>query len=206
MKRDYRLTEEFARWAFEIECKKTAGWYIAFTNPTAGPWKAISGINRDGIEGRFYTFDSKENRPDIVLVNDHLKLVMIFEAKSKISDLIKDAQCKKSTKVVADIGKQLQKTRSNEFWGRRYLYSIVLGLLWGNDTSISSEKYDALFNAYYDEISAYDNIDKRAIVGIEVTKKDGKLECTMMGKNYEQGQQTLKISELAESFNLAYKE
>ena len=34
MKRDYRLTEEFARWAFEIECKKTAGWYIAFTNPT----------------------------------------------------------------------------------------------------------------------------------------------------------------------------
>ena len=35
----FRLTEEIARWAFEVVCKNSSDWYIAFTNPTAGPWK-----------------------------------------------------------------------------------------------------------------------------------------------------------------------
>ena len=36
-----RVNEEIARWAFEIIFKKNDQWTIAFTNPTAGPWKTI---------------------------------------------------------------------------------------------------------------------------------------------------------------------
>ena len=65
--REYRLTEEFARWAFEIVCKQSPNWYIAFTNPTAGPWKAINAFDKKGREGRIYSFDAKDKRPDIIL-------------------------------------------------------------------------------------------------------------------------------------------
>ncbi|MBO5097117.1 MAG: hypothetical protein J6B96_02250 [Agathobacter sp.] len=204
--RDYRLTEEIARWAFEIQCKQTPNWYIAFTNPTAGPWKAITALNKNSEVGRIYTFDAKEKRPDIILINDHLKIIIIVEAKNSLSALNTSEQCSKSTKVVADIGKQLQKLRTDEYWGKRYMYNIVLGLLWGSEEKMSLDSYIPMFDLYYNEICNYDNIDKRALIGIEVTRSNSSLSCMITGKNYEQGTQTLSLSNLANSFNLSYKE
>ena len=204
--RDYRLTEEIARWAFEIQCKQNTSWYIAFTNPTAGPWKAITAPNKDGKIGRIYAFDAKEKRPDIILINDHLKIIIILEAKNSYLSLITPEQCLKSTKVVSDIGKQLQKLRTDSYWGKRYMYNIILGLLWGSAEEKPSSTYIPMFDFYYKEICNYDNIDKRAVVGIEVTRSNSSLSCMVTGKNYEQGTQTLSISNLATSFNLSYKE
>lgn len=204
--REYKLTEEIARWAFEVLCKENAQWYIAFTNPTAGPWKAIKAVGKNGQEGRVYTFDSKEKRPDIILVNDSMKLILIFEAKSDINSLLKRDQVTKSTRVVADIGKMLQKMRNNEYWGKRYMYKIVLGLLWGNEENLELEVYDNLFDKYKNELSCYENIDTRLILGIETLKKENSLMCVAYGKNYEAGEQTLTLEMLSESLNIAYKE
>jgi hypothetical protein len=41
MNYSYNLTEEICRWSFEVHIKKLESWWIAFTNPTAGPWKKI---------------------------------------------------------------------------------------------------------------------------------------------------------------------
>ena len=47
-----RLNEEIARWAFEIIFKTNTSWHIAFTNPTAGPWKTIKSVSlQSGKEG-----------------------------------------------------------------------------------------------------------------------------------------------------------
>ena len=204
--REYKLTEEIARWAFELLCKENSQWYIAFTNPTAGPWKAIKSISKNGEEGRIYTFDSKEKRPDIILVNDIMKIILIIEAKSDITSLFKGNQAYKSTKVVADIGKMLQKMRDNEYWGKRYMYKIVLGLLWGREDILESKVYDDLFDKYKSELTHYENLDTRLIFGIETVKMKNRLTCVAYGRNYEAGEQTLSLEMLADSLNIAYKE
>ena len=47
----YHLTEELARWAFEILCREGDECYVAFTNPTAGPWKTIKAKDDKGNFG-----------------------------------------------------------------------------------------------------------------------------------------------------------
>ena len=54
---NFRLTEEIARWAFEIICRENPNWYVAFTNPTAGPWKTIKGLNK-----KYYKVTYKNNK------------------------------------------------------------------------------------------------------------------------------------------------
>ena len=83
-----RLNEEIARWAFEILFKDLNDWVIAFTNPTAGPWKTIKASDINGEIGEVYRFALKENRPDIVMYNDDLQTVMIIEAKDNIDKLV----------------------------------------------------------------------------------------------------------------------
>ena len=96
----FRLTEEISRWAFEIICKGDNDWYVAFTNPTAGPWKTIKGLDKSGKEGEVYRFELEETRPDIVLVNDKLKIIIIVEAKDSIEKLTHGDQAEKSVEVV----------------------------------------------------------------------------------------------------------
>ena len=84
---NFRLTEEISRWAFEIRCRESLDWYIAFTNPTAGPWKTIKGTDQFGKEGEVYRFELEQPRPDIILVNDKLRVIVIIEAKDSIEKL-----------------------------------------------------------------------------------------------------------------------
>ena len=83
---NFRLTEEISRWAFEIRCRESLDWYIAFTNPTAGPWKTIKGTDQFGKEGEVYRFELEQPRPDIILVNDKLRVIVIIEAKDTETD------------------------------------------------------------------------------------------------------------------------
>ncbi len=124
------MTEEVARWAFEVHvATRATGWFVAFTNPTAGPWKRVMAPNADGVMGEVHRFAREEKRPDLIVVSDALRLVLIIEAKPVLPDLLKPAQVTKSVGVVRDMATQL--ARRNPYWGPRREYVVVCGLLWG---------------------------------------------------------------------------
>lgn len=145
---DYRMTEEIVRWRYEIALRQSATWWIAFTNPTAGPWKRLMGRTEDGKEGEVYRFPRDEDRPDVVAVNDKDEVVLVVEAKDTLERLMASEQVSKSTAVVRGLSEALSKLNSNPFWGKRSRYEIVGGLLWGRShTQTAGDKTD-LFSAY----------------------------------------------------------
>lgn len=82
----YKLTEEVIRQSVEVIFKQDTRWDIAFTNPTAGPWKRI----RYGqyIGGTDLRYKKEEDRPDLILFNATAGLVIVLEAKDSIKRLI----------------------------------------------------------------------------------------------------------------------
>lgn len=198
----YRLTEEIARWAFEIKCAEAKDWHIVFTNPTAGPWKSMKCINNENIEGEIYRFGAKEDRPDIVLVNDKLQAVIIIEAKDSLHKLIEGNQANKSVKVTDDISKLLKKCNS-PFWGdKRRNYSVFLGLLWGCEGSDSKEDINKVVSTYYKLMNTCKNIDKSKIINIVTQKQNEKLTCFLYIKNYEKNNNKNFEKYAAESLNI----
>ena len=51
------ISEEIVRWSFEISVNRSDDWLIAFTNPTAGPWKRITAPDSDGKRGEIHRFE-----------------------------------------------------------------------------------------------------------------------------------------------------
>ena len=180
----YRLTEEIARWAFEIRCQEP--WYIAFTNPTAGPWKTIKCLDSSRQAGEVYRFGSDENRPDIILVNDLMKLIIIVEAKDRLNALIAGDQAQKSVEVVANLSVIFKNMKTNKFWGDRYQYDIYTSVLWGTESETDRDTLTSVFDAYHAEAIKYTTLDHRSIIGIESCKRaDDSIECKMIYKTYE---------------------
>ena len=198
---NFRLTEEIARWAFEIICKENPDWYIAFTNPTAGPWKTIKGLNKNGKAGEVYRFELEETRPDIILVNDKLQLIIIMEAKDSIEKLTAGEQSEKSIKVVDTLTSILKTCKSNPYWGNRINYPVITGLLWGAETPTSPLERSYAFNKYYQSMNQYPQLDTRILVGIETRRKGDGLQCYFCSKSYEQTQ-TIAPSLISNSFGL----
>ena len=181
---NFRLTEEIARWAFEIICRERKNWYVAFTNPTAGPWKTIKGLDKSGKEGEVYRFELEETRPDIVLVNDELKIIIIVEAKDSIEKLTYKDQAEKSVEVVDTLTTILKKCGSNPFWATRSKYPVITGLLWGAETATTESERLKTFNEYYQNMKKYPQLNKDSIIGIE-TRRDGNgLQCFFCSKTY----------------------
>lgn len=182
----YRLTEEIARWGFEIVCQKSKDWEIAFTNPTAGPWKTVKGKNPAGEEGEVHRFGLEDLRPDIILVNDALCTIVIIEAKDSIKKLLTDKQSEKSVQVVADLAQILQDKRENPYWGARADYDVVTGLLWGADKTVSSDEREAVFEKYHDLVISHPGLDASLLLGIE-TRKDEQddFHCVLFAKQYD---------------------
>ena len=120
----YKLTEEISRWAFEIHIKNKKTWWIAFTNPTAGPWKRIEAFDKNHNKGEVYRFGRDEKRPDIVIVNDKLKSIIIFEAKDSLGKLKIESQTAKSCLVINDMAETLATIKDNPFWGNRHSHKI----------------------------------------------------------------------------------
>ncbi len=199
---NFRLTEEIARWAFEVVCKTNPDWYIAFTNPTAGPWKTIKCTNSYGEEGEVYRFELEETRPDILLVNDKLKVVVIIEAKDSLTKLTLGDQATKSVEVVGALSDILARKKNNAFWAHRSNYKIIVGLLWGAERpSTQYERQDA-FGKYFDEMTSYNSFENGVIIGIETCRKNGGLVCKSCYQTKNTGATTIDVAPIVKSFNL----
>ena len=196
---EFHLTEEISRWAFEIVCQNNKDWFVAFTNPTAGPWKTIKGRNKNNKEGEIYRFDLEEKRPDIVLVNDNLKVIIIFEAKDSLPKLLNGDQVPKSVKVVSDLSKILTSINNPHYWGQRKEYQVVTGLLWGAEEKTTLNERAELLNTYFLEMKKYPTINKKFIVGIETRKYLDGLKCYVCDKVFDKEPY---IESILDSFNL----
>lgn len=173
-----RLNEELARWAFEIIISENDDWEIAFTNPTAGPWKTVKATSlKTGEKGEVYRFILEEDRPDIIVYNDKLKSVIIFEAKDSLVKLLERDQSKKSADVVIKLAEILSNKSTNAFWVGRESYKVIVGLLWGCTTPENESQIKKLFNHYHDLISGNLSVDQNVIIGIETVFKEQNLKC-----------------------------
>lgn len=199
---NFKLTEEISRWAFEVVCKNSLDWYIAFTNPTAGPWKTIKCTNAYGEEGEVYRFELEETRPDILLVNDKLKVIMIIEAKDSLAKLISGNQAPKSVKVVDTLSKILSKKNNNSFWSSRSKYTVIVGLLWGAELPSTQHIRQDVFNRYFDEMKSYKSFENSVIVGIETCRHNDGLLCKTCYQIKKTGATTINIAPIVKSFNL----
>lgn len=198
----YKLTEEIARWAFEIRCERSKDWYIAFTNPTAGPWKSMKCINNKNIEGEIYRFGANEERPDIVLINDILQSIFIIEAKDSLHKLIEGNQASKSVKVVNDISYMLKNCKSSFFGEQRRRYSVYLGLLWGCEDFDSQKDIDNVITTYYELMQHCNNIDKSKIINIITQKQKEELTCYLLIKNFSEKVDYLYENYICDSMNI----
>lgn len=201
---NFRLTEEIARWAFEIICRESPNWYVAFTNPTAGPWKTIKGLNKNGVEGEVYRFELEETRPDIVLVNDKLKLIIVVEAKDSIEKLTHGDQAYKSVEVVDTLHSLLKSTKAkaNPYWNDRANYTVLTGLLWGTEAPTSTLERSNAFNEYHDNMKDFPQLADHLIVGIETRLKGDGLQCYFCGKSYGSLSGCSDLDMIATSFGL----
>lgn len=184
-----RLNEEIARWAFEIIHKNNTSWKIAFTNPTAGPWKTIKAPSKSmGIEGEVYRFILEEDRPDIIMFHDELETVIIIEAKDSLAKLLDEEQAKKSAAVVVKLANLLRSRGKNVFWRGRENYKVVLGLLWGSTGHPENEAAkNRLYDHYHDLVMDEDVVFSNLVIGVETLYKSGSLRCEAFYKSYVGG-------------------
>src|SRR5581483_5500662 len=127
----FNISEEIARWVTEVYVRshKSLGWWVAFTNPIAGPWKKITALNGEGIPVEVYRFEREGERPDLILVNDEHKLIIIIEAKDYYQKLVASDQMKKSVRVIEEISSIL-KNCGNKHWEIRKNYRIIPSFIW----------------------------------------------------------------------------
>lgn len=186
-----RLNEEIARWAFEILFKTNTEWKIAFTNPTAGPWKTIKANSLiDNTEGEVYRFILEEDRPDIIMYNDRLKAIIIIEAKDSLEKLMVGTQAQKSADVVVKLANILKSKARNHFWKGRERYAVILGLLWGStDYPETDSEKNRLYDYYRALVADEEVVDSDLIIGVETLYKSENLKCTSFYKDYS-GDQT----------------
>jgi hypothetical protein len=176
-KYDVRLTEEVARFAFEVYIDGNADdWFIAFTNPTAGPWKTLKVPDSSGRMVEVYRFFREEERPDVVLVSDRDRVVLIIEAKDKIAQLAAGLQPEKSSRVVAAMRDVLSSLADNPLWSQRASYQYIGGLLWGNADGASGIDEAELLRDHQARLARLGFGGENEIIGFEVRQDtDGNL-------------------------------
>jgi len=180
----YRITEEVARWTFEAYLKRFFSpkeWFVAFSNPTAGPWKRVMGLEAAGNWGEVHRFQREEERPDLVVVSDPLQTLLIIEAKDSARKLRTDNQVEKSCSVILELGATLASKGKNPYWGHRAGYLVVPGLLWAARSHTRADAKQSLARVYMDELA--ENTGGRGlalspcILMIEVLQKGNSMIC-----------------------------
>jgi hypothetical protein len=171
LKYQYKINEEITRWTTEVYIKSTptSNWYIAFTNPTAGPWKKITVRNSEKKAVEVYRFDREEKRPDLVLINDKKKIILIVEAKYDLNDILNSEQMKKSVKVVVDMAEVLKSISIKE-WALRKTYKIIPSFLWYTNDPVNALNESILVNTMLDKYPI--NGLSKDTVNIVIFKKD----------------------------------
>jgi len=179
LKYSFRLTEEIARWAFEVHIATATDWKIVFTNPTAGPWKRLMAPDSNGTIGEVHRFEREEDRPDLVLVNDALQVLLIIEAKDTLEKLVSMEQIKKSSDVAISLAHTLSKKEKNPYWAKRAQYTTMVGLLWGATEKTNETSRKELFSKYRDSLKPeLHNTMSPVLLGIESNKDQGTIVCT----------------------------
>ena len=144
------VSEEIVRWAFEVSLKSCPQWRVAFTNPTAGPWKRVMGEDASGRVGEVHRFEIDEKRPDLIIYSDEFETVVIVEAKTDLRGLADQAQVEKTSALFHSLNRLLHDKSSNPFWGIRANYRYELGMLWGKKEESYGDIRDAI-DAYLTE-------------------------------------------------------
>lgn len=196
----FTLTEELARWAFEVHLQKKASpWSIAFTNPTAGPWKRLMASNEKGTIGEVHRFEREEDRPDLVIVSDEHELVIILEAKDCLLKLLDKKQLSKSVQVVNGLTKKLKSKGRNEFWGTRANYTYVCGLLWGAEKKTYPTELELLFSSYLPLINT--EYCSNVLIGVESIKSSKHINLSFHVSNGHMHAGGIRGEELRNLFN-----
>lgn len=180
MRRVAEVTEEVARWVFEVHLMGTTDWFIAFTNPTAGPWKRVLAPNAAGITGEVHRFERESTRPDLICVSDNYHAVLIVEAKGRIASLLTGTQLTKSSNLVHELGEILRNKSENEYWQQRATYTIFCGLLWGAEAETLTTVARQTLRAYADALP-HEAWLSRSVVGIECLRMPGEEDVGCFG-------------------------
>ncbi|GAC1609883.1 MAG: hypothetical protein NVS3B3_17360 [Aquirhabdus sp.] len=137
-----KLSEEIVRWTFELACQNNKMRYVAFTNPTAGPWKRVLGQVSEGAY-EIHTFGKEESRPDVIVVCDTLRAIYVLEAKDGRVKL--DSDTINKTYLLSETFKErFAKFTGNEKWIIRANYNVITGFLFGS----SAERADDEANQF----------------------------------------------------------
>ncbi|MGH8893425.1 MAG: hypothetical protein ACRDWY_08990 [Actinomycetes bacterium] len=172
MTRLKRVTEEVARWVFEVKLLQQQDWFLAFTNPTAGPWKRVMMPDTTGSLGEVHRFERDATRPDLILVSDKLQLVVIVEAKTSIDDLRRPGQVAKTVTVVEEMGALLRGLSANRWWAARANYTVACGLLWGGEVSAGPDAIAELVGLHTARFSGQAWLDPAVLVIECLREKD----------------------------------
>lgn len=146
-----RMDEEVARWAFEVHLRtECAGnWTIAFTNPTAGPWKTVTAPFEDRRVAEVHRFGRTDRRPDIIAFSDSLGLLLVVEAKDEVSKLLVPTQVVSTVEASHRVAEILAGLGDMSNWGRRAGYQLVIGLLWGGVAPMAEDAQGPLVVTYF---------------------------------------------------------
>jgi hypothetical protein len=147
------VSEEVVRWALEVQIAASQDWFIAFTNPTAGPWKKVIGRDSSGKEGEVHRFEVDETRPDLILVSDRFRTVFIIEAKTNFKSLRQESQLQKTAQLFDRFKELLESKSDNPYWGERSRFKYVLGLLWGEPRTTATQRR-GLCTSYINSMSS----------------------------------------------------
>ena len=126
----YRVSEEIVRWTLEVFLDNAqTDWWTAFRNPTAGPWKTVTAPDMKGVYQEVYRFTRDEDRPDLIVVNDKVRRVLVIEAKDTFQRIGNEFQVEKLLRAVPTI-EALLTQRSASVWRDRAGYLFWPAFLW----------------------------------------------------------------------------
>lgn len=168
IKYTFNINEEIARWVTEVYVRnqQELGWWVAFTNPIAGPWKKITALNGEGVPVEIYRFEREGERPDLVLVNDKYKIVIVVEAKDTYQKIVALDQMKKSARVIEEISSIL-KTCPNEHWSKRMNYTILPSFLWFSEDEKNLLNEDGIVKQSFEKFS---KLNSESLINIIITR------------------------------------
>jgi hypothetical protein len=177
----YSLTEEVARQAVEVKFKTHGQWSIAFSNPTAGPWKIIKLGNYEFGDDLRYT--KEEDRPDLILFTPQKQAYLFFvlEAKDSLHKLLAGEQLAKSMKVFDKETNRLRNVIvSNELAIRAFgevppAYKIIPGYVIGTQRSLNYHDLNRLFGAHSILAKAEKNNDLSSSICFIVLRTEDEL-------------------------------
>ncbi|MCZ2828580.1 hypothetical protein O2W14_07025 [Modestobacter sp. VKM Ac-2986] len=176
-----KVTEEMARWALEVKVDVAGDeWFVAFTNPTAGPWKRVMAPDSSGRSTEVHRFGREETRPDLVLVNDRLATTLIIEAKTELAGLT--AQAAKSAQVAVDLTGALASREGA--WISRRAHATYCALLWGAERPTSATAARAATDLYAGHVERVDRAGhlRPEVFGFECLRTAGatRIDCRLI--------------------------